>query len=174
MIKFSGALYISDMNFVSQQLPALVTLTCFGWVNKYCFIHSLVSCPVSLSRSLFLYNAVTAEGGEETSFNCYLCNSSPMFRSLWILLLEYVCLGVRSLLLTVRLCHPLLGIPAQSQNNFSALSTAQYFRVEHIILKYDVVIHRLCSRNLFQFTKAMYLPPLLCKSSCLISTQPLF
>lgn len=161
------------MNFVSQQLPALVTLTCFGWVNKYCFIHSLVSCPVNLSRSLFLRNVVTVEAGEETSFNCYLCNLHPIFRSLWILLLEDVCLDITSLLLTVHLCHPLLGIPAQSWNNFSSLSRAKYFGVEHITLKYDVVIHRLCSRSVFQFSQAMYLPPLLCKSSCLISTQPL-
>lgn len=146
-----------------------MTLTCYGWVNKYCFIHSPVSCPVNLSRSLFLHNGVTAEEEEESSFYCCLCNLSPMFRSLRILLFEYLYFGVRSLLLTVHLCHPLLGIPAQSWNNFSALSRAQYFRFEHITLKYNFVICRLHSRSLFWNTPGMYLPPLLCS----VKTLPL-
>lgn len=73
----------SPLNFsykFSQELPASATLTCCGWVNKYCFIHSLVSCPVNLSRSLFLHNGVTDEEEEETSFYCCLCNLSPTFQ----------------------------------------------------------------------------------------------
>lgn len=79
-MKFSGAHEISATNFVSQELPASATLTCCGWVNKYCFIHSLVSCPVNLSRSLFLHDGVTDEEEEETSFCCCLCNLSPTFQ----------------------------------------------------------------------------------------------
>lgn len=42
-----------------------MALTCCRWVNKYCCIHSLVSCPVNLSGSLFLRNGVTAKEEEE-------------------------------------------------------------------------------------------------------------
>lgn len=92
--------------FFPQEHPASVTLTCCDWVNKYCFIHSQVICPVNLSRSLILHNGVIVEEEEESSFYCCLCNMNTIFRSLWILLFYYLYFCVTSLLLMIHLCCP--------------------------------------------------------------------
>lgn len=85
-------------NFLHQRVSSC------GWVNKYCFIHSLVSCIVNLSRSLILHNGIRAE--EETGFYCCLCNLSPMFGSFSL----NISILVLSFLLTVYVCCPLLGV----------------------------------------------------------------
>lgn len=69
--------------------PALVTVICSGWVNKYLFIHSQVSCPVHLSRSLFLHYGVIVEEEEENRFYCCLHNLNTTFRILLLYCLYF-------------------------------------------------------------------------------------